>query len=80
MEVTTDSKMTLGVNWAMLGSERDGEIDKEEEKKREREGEREPGGLISDYNLALSKHKISLNPKDRGMIKNKRIGIKHKEL
>ena len=27
-------KMTLGVNWAMLGSERDGEIDKEEEKKR----------------------------------------------
>lgn len=50
--------------------ERDGEIDKEE---------REPGGLISDYNSALSKHKISLNPKERGMIKDKRIGIKYKE-
>lgn len=44
------------------------------------EKEREPGGLISDYNLALSKHKISLNPKERGMIKDKRIGIKYKEL
>lgn len=37
--------MTLGVNWARLGSERDGKIDKEEEKRREggseREGERE---------------------------------------
>lgn len=33
-------KMTLGVNWAMLGSERDGEIGKEEEKMRERETER----------------------------------------
>lgn len=67
----------MGYAWLR---ERDGEIDKEEGKKREREGEREPGGLISDYNLALSKHKIFLNPKDRGMIKNKRIGIKHKEL
>ncbi len=47
---------------------------------KERGREREPGGLISDYNLALSKHKISLNPKDRGMIKDKRIGIKYKEL
>ncbi len=28
-------KMTLGVNWARLGSERDGEIDKEEGKNRE---------------------------------------------
>lgn len=68
-----------GCNWAMLGSERDG-------KKAGWWGggwgdeAREPGGLISDYNLAFSKHKIFLNPKDRGMIKNKRMGIKHKEL
>lgn len=71
-------KMTLGVNWAMLSSERDGKIERGGEKVRE--GEREPRGLISDYNLALSKHKIFLKPKDTGMIKNKRIGIKHKEL
>lgn len=38
MEVTNSHKMTLGVNWARLGSERDGEIDKEE---KEREGETE---------------------------------------
>lgn len=69
--------MTLGVNWAALGSR---DRQRGGEKERERGRKREPGGLISDYNLALSKHKIFLNPKDRGMIKNKRIGIKHKEL
>lgn len=85
MEVTSH-KITLGVNWARLGSERDGEMDKEGGRERERgreqerAREREPGGLISDYNLALSKHKISLNPKEKGMIKDKRIGIKYKEL
>lgn len=63
-----------------MAQRKDGEKDKEEEKKKNGGREREPGGLISDYNLALSKHKIFLNPKDRGMIKNKRIGIKHRAL
>lgn len=71
-----------GVNWARPGLwER--WRDRQRgwgEGRRVREKEREPGGLISDYNLALSKHKISLNPKERGMIKDKRIGIKYKEL
>lgn len=62
------------------GSERDEEIDKEAEKKRDVGREGEPGGLISDYKLALSKHKIFLHPKDRRIIQNKIIGIKHREL
>lgn len=39
MEVTTDTKMTLGVNWAMLGSERDGDRQRGGEKERRRERE-----------------------------------------
>lgn len=40
MEVTSH-KITSGVNWARLGSERDGEMDKEGGRERERERERE---------------------------------------
>lgn len=49
-------------------------------KRRIKDAEKEPGGLISDYNAAFSKHEIFLTPKCRGKIKNKRIGIKHTEL
>lgn len=44
MEVTSH-KITLGVNWARLGSERDGEMDKEGGRERERERERERKSL-----------------------------------